>query len=224
MGIALAGAHQGNYGVTPETLEGIFFARGGNVCEGYCYPLAILQQGQITADTTTLNVYPGSNDSIWASVSASTSSQAVSADQEAKGSGIYVIAKESALDTKTFRGVVKGFCRAAVANRLAAVTGISGANSIAIGRELYPTLANSSANTSGTASYARHLDTTPYYNATQFLGRKSIGICLTSITSMTAFDGGTALNGSGNSASDGGYATIYFDGTGIGAAAISLSN
>lgn len=223
MGIQLASVNQGPYGITPTQEEALFVARGGNVCEGYCYPLAILQQGQITADTGTLNVYPGSADSLWAGVSASTSSSATTADQESKGSGIYIIAKEAALDTHTFRGVVKGFCRAAVANRLAAVAGISGANSLAIGRELYPALANASANTSGTASYARHLDTTPYYNATQFLGRKSVGFLLTAGASMTT-PSGAVLNGSGNAASDGGYATIYFDGTGIGAVSVSLSN
>lgn len=97
-------------GIQPDHQEGEFIARSGNVCEGYCYPLCLLQASAISTDGETISVHPGGTGSMWASVSALTN-QAANEGRD----GRWVLALESALDLGKFRGLVKGIGRAVCA-------------------------------------------------------------------------------------------------------------
>lgn len=108
--MTLADAQPG-IGIAPDSLEATFVARGGNVCEGYIYPLCFLQHAQINTDGLTVNIFPGTEASIWACVSAA-SGQAANEGRD----GRWVLALESALDTKKFRGMVKGIAKAVVSD------------------------------------------------------------------------------------------------------------
>jgi len=120
------------YGVAPEDLEADLHARGGNVCAGYLYPITILQNAAITADTDPITGaayvlsrvagYPGS---VWSGVKGGTG--AASTDLQV---GLYAIAMEDVLDEKKGRFKIRGLVRAYVAD--------SGNTAITVGLPLVP--------------------------------------------------------------------------------------
>lgn len=134
-------------GIQPDHKEATFWARGGNVCEGFVYPLAMLQHAQIP-DGVTFNKFPGTDDSIWANVSAA-GSQAANEMRD----GRWILALESALDDTKFRGLVRGIAKA--------VVGSLDNATIPCGRKLWAGPANAGAGLAGTAGGTYHLESQP---------------------------------------------------------------
>jgi hypothetical protein len=124
------------YGVAPDDVEVDAHARGGNVCAGYLYPLAILQNATIAADTDPITGaayvvsrvagYPGS---VFANVKGGTG--AASTDGTA---GLYAVAMEDVLDEKKGKFKIRGLVRAYVAD--------SGNTAITRGLPLIPVLSS----------------------------------------------------------------------------------
>lgn len=96
-------------GVQGEDIECDVIARGGDVCEGYCYPFAMLQNSTISADGVTVSIAPGDPGYIFGNIVGNTGASA--ADLR---NARFVIALQSFLDTNRGRVKVKGICRAKV--------------------------------------------------------------------------------------------------------------
>lgn len=119
-------------GVAPDDVEVDMYARGGNCCAGYLYPLAMAQNTEISADTNpdtgsayVVTAQPGGGGSIWANVKGGAG--IVSAFSEQYG-GLFVVALEDVLDEKKGRFKLRGICRAFVTN--------PGNSNVAIGNPL----------------------------------------------------------------------------------------
>lgn len=162
-------------GIQMDHVEAQFFARGGNVCEGYIYPLCLLQHAQIPPGTT-FDIFPGSNTSVWANVSAAAS-QAANEGRD----GRWILALESALSGTKFRGLAKGIAKAVVGD-LANAT-------IPCGRKLWDAPANAGAGIAGTAGGTYHLESQSL-TGTGGVARNTIAQALeTYATGLTPSDG-----------------------------------
>lgn len=96
-------------GVEPEDFEANVYARGGNVCEGYCYPFCLNQSNQITLDSVTISTSPGAEGYVFGNIFGGAG--AAAADTRA---GRFCIAMHDILDRKIGRVKVKGYVRAKV--------------------------------------------------------------------------------------------------------------
>jgi len=170
-------------GIQPDHQEAEFFARNGNVCEGYIYPMCFLQHAGITSDGLTPTFQPGSEASMWANVSASAG-QAANEGRD----GRWVLALTSALDTTKFKGVVKGFGRAVVADVQN--------GTIPRGRKLWPGPAHASGS-SVTDAAPYHLESSNL-TGTAGIAKHAIAQMMDPSYSTTPSDGTTAW--------------VYFDG------------
>lgn len=109
------------FGIQPDYKEAIFTARAGYVCEGYSYPLTWWGKADLMADQTvttyTMSLHggPGGHESIWANVGGAPDPTLRGRSQK---SGFWVVALESAEDTKSFRGLVYGITKAKVSSKL----------------------------------------------------------------------------------------------------------
>ncbi len=168
---------QPGIGIQPDTTIATFVARGGNVCEGYIYPMTFLQWTAITADTGTGNYtrFPGADNSMWACVSAAANQGA----NEGRD-GRWVLALENALDLAKFRGMVRGIAKAVVAS-------VDNA-AIPTGRKLWDGPANAGAGIAGTAGGTYHLDSQPL-TGTGGVARNTIAQALETVSTGTPSDG-----------------------------------
>lgn len=152
------------FGVAPEDLEADLHARGGNVCAGYLYPITILQNATITADTDpitgvayVLSRVPGYPGSMWAGVKGGTG--AASTDGTA---GLYAVAMEDVLDEKKGKFKIRGLVRAYVLE--------SANNAITVGKPLTPMIStavtpNTTASVLNAAAVATGAGANPRYVA-----------------------------------------------------------
>lgn len=175
-------------GVVPEDVECFAIARGGAVCQGYCYPFALLQSSLITADGVTISTSPGDPGYVFGNIAGATG---VSTNDIRAGK--FVIALEDIADTKTGRVKVKGFVNAKVHD--------SDNTAITIGSALCPAIASAGANVSASSALNAHIANT---GATT--PRKYVGIALEALSSTPSngttmrvlFDGWDGIGGAGN--------------------------
>lgn len=174
-------------GVMPEDREALVTARGGNVCQGYCYPFAALQSVEITNDSVTVSVVPGTPGYIWGNVIGGNG--ALSTDSRA---GRFCIALQDIYDGAQGKVKVKGFVQAKVYN--------SANTAIAIGNELWVPVKSTGANVSA-ASALNALTANTGTEPKKYVGHAMEALASTPSagTTMTVlFDGWDGIGGGGN--------------------------
>lgn len=107
--MALAQINPPGVGLVSEDVECQVIARGGDVCEGYCYPFALLQSSAITADGVTVSLAPGAEGYVFGNIVGGLGASAADA-RNAR----FVIALKSFLDGAQGRVKVIGICKAKV--------------------------------------------------------------------------------------------------------------
>lgn len=174
-------------GVAPEDRECLVTARGGNVCQGYCYPFAALQSSVISDDGVTISAVPGTAGYVWGNIAGGNG--ALSTDARA---GRFGIALTDILDGAQGKVKVKGIVQAKVFN--------SANTAIAIGNELFVSAKSTGTNVSA-ASALNALTANSGTEPKKYVGHalEALSSTPSNGTTMTVvFDGWDGIGGGGN--------------------------
>lgn len=176
-------------GVMPEDRETWVVARGGNVCQGYCYPFADTQSSVISDDSVTVSTVPGAEGYVYGTIVGGDG--ALSTDARA---GHFCIALENIFDGFKGRVKVKGMVNAKVYNSANAA--------IAIGNELFAAPKTAGTNVSAASALnARTANTgsePKKYLGTALEAYASGSTPSNGTTMKIMFDGWDGVGGGGN--------------------------